>query len=73
MTIEKLETGFGYLIQCDFCDGELYLPNAIYFEDALAEMKDYGWRNRKDGDEWLSICPACLEKESHEKKGESHE
>jgi len=69
MTIERFESGFGYVVHCDFCDEELYLMDSEYFQDALREMKEYGWKSRKENDEWVNICPDCLAKELKEKPG----
>jgi len=71
MTIERFEEGFGYVVHCDICEEELYLPDAEIIDEVLEEMRIEGWKSRKDEKgEWVNICPACLEKELH-KKGES--
>jgi hypothetical protein len=71
MTIERFEEGFGYVVHCDLCDEELYLPDADIFDEVIAGMKEHGWKSSKNlDDDWDNICPTCLEKELHE-KGES--
>ena len=47
------------------CDGEgcgdtLKLTGPYHV--AKAEMKKAGWKNVKDGDNWIIKCPACLKK-----------
>jgi len=59
MTIERFEEGFGYVVYCDICQEELYIPEAETFEEVLAKMKENGWKNEKIGDEWENLCPSC--------------
>jgi len=48
-----------YIPVCDGC-GET-LEECYTFEGAVDEAKANGWKITKDGDEWLHICPDCLE------------
>jgi len=57
MTIQSKRSSF--VVNCDFCPN--YLEVEGDFEDALKEMKFYGWKIlRKDGD-WVNQCPTCKE------------
>ena len=57
MTIQPNQDEF--IVHCDFCSN--YLEVEGDFEDALKEMKFYGWKTLwKDGD-WVNQCPACQE------------
>lgn len=59
MTISK-EYG-RYRVTCDVCDDSLGDGETFdTFEDAVASMREAGWKSRRalDG-EWENICVAC--------------
>jgi len=68
MSIEQLTWGFD--VTCDYCgETQFFDISEHHFPTLLAEMKEYGWKSRKDqDDEWEHFCPSCQdrEKESHE-------
>lgn len=54
-------------VACDRC------PNSATTIDTdgdwhamIAELKDEGWRIQKDDDDWIHICPGCVEAESED-------
>jgi hypothetical protein len=46
-----------YSLICNICDetGEIFSS----FEDAVDYKKECGWKSKKQGDEWIDICPDC--------------
>ena len=46
--------------ECNDCGAELYSRTAG-FKSFIVDIKDAGWRIRKDGDEWIHLCPCCIE------------
>ena len=59
MSIER--AFFGYVIDCDFCPNFLNCDTE-FFRDAIDMAKGDGWKMRKQDDEWIHICPVCVEK-----------
>jgi len=47
------------VIQCDM-NCESYIE-ADSFDEAVAEKKEQGWKNRRVNGEWLDLCPDCAE------------
>lgn len=51
-----------YDVTCDGKKCQEYLQvETDSFSACRAEMKEQGWRIIKDGDEWIHLCPACVE------------
>ena len=48
------------IFYCDSCDNEQEIEGD--FQDVVAEIKRFGWRIRKEKDEWCHYCPVCIEK-----------
>lgn len=46
-----------YSIYCDIC-GE-HIDDFEEFQDAVDFKKTAGWKSRKDGKEWIDLCPDC--------------
>ena len=49
--------GIETIIKCDTCGAVLKLPGPYHI--AKKEMKEQGWRNVKDGEDWKIQCPKC--------------
>lgn len=50
-------------VSCDSCP-EHHTAFTDDWSDAVAEVKDAGWKMKRDGGEgWTHTCPACLEDE----------
>lgn len=47
-------------ISCGYSD-QFHVSGDFY--QAIKEAKEYGWSIKKDGDDWLHICPSCNKKE----------
>lgn len=68
MTIER-ETGSrgGDGLIVFLCDGkschDTLRAKTSEFQEALAELYQNGWRSRNVNNEWLHVCPDCLEAE----------
>ena len=60
MTLEK--DTFGFVMECDSCSNYISLDTDEWFQEAIAMAKDYGWKIRKIDDEWVHVCPVCVEK-----------
>jgi len=47
--------------ECDECGTEF--PGGVQddFRTFIQELKDAGWKIRKDGETWEHICPDCQE------------
>lgn len=59
MSIEREE--LGYVVCCTKC-GESVEPQAFFFNDAIAEIKDLGWKVFKDRwGTWNHVCNKCTE------------
>lgn len=56
--IERNE--FGYTIDCDKCPN-YHNHDSEFFQSAIDEIKELGWKIRKTNDEWEHICPVCAE------------
>lgn len=50
------------------CDGkkcnEFLQPDTDEFSEAKQELDEAGWATRKINNEWVHICPECLESET---------
>lgn len=46
-----------YSLYCDNC-GE-HIDDFEEFQDAVYFKKTAGWKSRKDGKEWIDLCPDC--------------
>lgn len=56
-----IRTVKGELIaECTEC-GEEFPGGTLEWADFIADLKDKGWRIKKDGDEWIHTCPDCQE------------
>ncbi len=44
--------------ECDECGDELDTETAD-FDDAKEHARSEGWRTKKDGSDWLNLCPDC--------------
>jgi hypothetical protein len=54
-----IRTEKGELIaECSEC-GEEHYGGTLEFRDFIDELKDLGWKIKKDGDEWTHICEGC--------------
>ena len=50
--------------ECDFC-GEVLFTEQDDFSEALAVLKEDGWRARKDKHgQWEHVCPDCQDRRS---------
>jgi len=47
-----------YVVTCDRC-GKC-LPGQDSWGSALKSAANAGWDSRRNGTDWLDICPACL-------------
>lgn len=45
--------------ECDNC-GEEFLGYTLDWYEFICDLKDEGWKIRKDVDEWLHFCPSCV-------------
>ena len=54
--IEKRGEG-RYVLVCDECGHEVKYFDT--FQEAVDYKKENSWRSKKDGDEWLDVCPDC--------------
>lgn len=45
--------------ECTECGAE-FEGGTLEFADFIEDMKENGWKIRKDGDEWQHFCPECL-------------
>lgn len=45
---------------CDDCGDELPCAGTDFYP-ALEEAKDNGWRARREGGDWLHLCPDCTD------------
>jgi len=59
MTISK--DTFGMLVECDKCS-EYFDVDSDDFSDAVDELKAWGWKIRKEDDEWVHVCSSCVRK-----------
>lgn len=50
---------YTFNITCDNCEEEETTIDSEDWQYMIDELKDRGWRIRKDGDEWKHICEAC--------------
>lgn len=50
-----------FTCDCDDCGDRYYGGVTETFTDFVSEIKENGWRIRKDGDGWLHLCPCCAE------------
>lgn len=48
-----------FFAECNECGHEEYGGVTEDFHEFLAQLKDEGWKIRKDEDEWQHICPDC--------------
>ncbi len=50
--------------ECNICGDEF--PGGVQndFHAFVQELKDAGWKIKKDGDEWRHTCPECSEEVS---------
>lgn len=47
------------VVECNACEETQY-GGTLEFRDFIADIKDNGWRIRKnDMDEWEHFCPEC--------------
>ena len=44
--------------ECNECGIEEF-GGTLDFAEFVQQLKDTGWRIRKDGDEWVHECPDC--------------
>lgn len=47
-----------YVCTCDECGDKNY-GGTLEFHDFVQQLKEDGWRIRKDEDEWQHFCPEC--------------
>jgi len=57
MSIDK--DGKDYTLYCDMCADPTYTTDD--YNDAVEYKKAHGWKSRKEGDDWVDICPECQE------------
>jgi len=50
--------GIKTILTCEGCGDTLELIGPYHV--AKAEMKKAGWKNVKEGDNWIIKCPRCL-------------
>lgn len=47
-------------LQCECNDcGETHYGGTLEFQAFIADLKEQGWKTRKDDDEWQHLCPGC--------------
>ena len=47
-------------LECDVC-GKTANKSFDSFNEAVKWKRDNGWTSRKEGDQWLDVCPDCKE------------
>ena len=52
--------GNTYTVYCDYCSN--FIDELPDFNSAVEYKKSNGWVSNRLGDEWLDMCPECLEK-----------
>lgn len=50
-----------YTVYCDKCPHEQTFEEIHGWEDLMTQMKEYGWKSQKKGDDWEHICSGCQE------------
>lgn len=48
------------VVECNECGAEEY-SGTLDFRGFVYDLKKEGWKIRKEGDEWIHICPTCAE------------
>lgn len=50
------------IAECDNCgeSSDCYFRGGDDWHEFIAELKEKGWRIRKDDDEWKHYCPDCV-------------
>lgn len=61
MSIRK--TAGEFVCECSECGTEEYGGIQDDFKKFVSEIKDLGWRIKKEGEEWIHLCPGCYDKE----------
>ena len=49
-------------IACDSCPEDIELDTGGDWGDLIKQLKDDGWKIRKEGEEWKHYCPGCATK-----------
>jgi len=62
MTMEKLGgmEGNEYRFYCDGVCGDYIICNEDFYS-SLDELKNNGWKTKKNGNDWEHFCPSCAE------------
>lgn len=47
-----------YVLVCDIC-GDAASEDFETFQGAVEYKKENNWKSKKQGSEWLDICPDC--------------
>ena len=56
------EDDFGFAVTCDITGCSNYEDLEVRsFYEAIEEMHSRGWKSRKENDEWIHVCPSCVE------------
>lgn len=50
-----------FVAECSECGAETYGGTEDDFRAFVEQIKEEGWKVRKDGEDWLHICPDCQE------------
>ena len=64
--IEKNFKTESFNVQCDFCSHSEEFETDGDWHAMIDRAKDLGWRFFKDGSEWKSKCPDCMEQTKEE-------
>ena len=59
MAIHKVKGEFKCV--CEDCGDELFGGCTDDFIEFVEYIKEEGWRIKKDGADWIHICPTCAE------------
>jgi hypothetical protein len=52
--------GDEHLCECDGCGATEY-SGTLGFLEFVRDLKEQGWKVRKEEDEWVHYCPDCAE------------